>query len=112
MDGSLNFVPKMDYQKLVQGYKHILDTIYSPKEYYNRVKTFLKEYNLHQKTKITLTDLRAFLRSLWKIGLFDKGKRYYWRLLLYSLFTCPEKFGIAVTMAIYGFHFRRIVRAI
>ncbi|MBN1479466.1 DUF4070 domain-containing protein [candidate division KSB1 bacterium] len=112
MDGSLNFIPKMDYQKLVQGYKHILDTIYSPKEYYARVKTFLQEYDMKQKANVTFTDIRAFLRSLWKIGLLDKGKRYYWKLLIYSLVNCPHKFSVAVTMAIYGFHFRRVVRSI
>jgi radical SAM superfamily enzyme YgiQ (UPF0313 family) len=112
MDGSLNFIPKMEYQKLIQGYKHILDTIYSPREYYRRVRTFLQEYDLKQKSRVTLTDFRAFLRSLWKIGLFDKGKRYYWRLLIYSLLRCPRKFSVAVTLAIYGFHFRRVVRSI
>lgn len=112
MDGSLNFRPKMEYQKLVAGYKHILETIYSPKEYYMRIKTLLQEYNVQQKFKITFTDLKAFFRSMWKIGLLDKGKRYYWRLLGYSLIKCPEKFGLAVTMAIYGFHFRRVVKSI
>ena len=43
-DFSMNFIPKMSYQKLIHGYKEILDTIYSPKEFYNRVKTFLQEY--------------------------------------------------------------------
>lgn len=114
MDGSINFVPKMNYQKLIQGYKHILETIYSPKKYYERVKTFLREY---QKPKdkpspLTHNDVMAFFRSLWKIGLLDKGKRYYWQLLLYSMVRCPRKFALAVTLAIYGFHFRRVVRSI
>ncbi|MBN1558722.1 DUF4070 domain-containing protein [candidate division KSB1 bacterium] len=112
MDGSLNFIPKMDYQKLVRGYKHILETIYSPKEYYKRVRTFLNEYRLPQPSKITLTDFRAFIRSLWKIGIFDRGRRYYWRLLGHTLVRYPHKFGTAVTLAIYGFHFRRVVRSI
>lgn len=112
MDGSINFVPKMKYQTLVQGYKEILETIYSPKEYYERVKTFLHEYNVQQKARLTFSDLRAFLRSLWKIGLFDKGKRYYWRLLGYTIVKCPQKFAVAVTMAIYGFHFRRVVKSV
>jgi radical SAM superfamily enzyme YgiQ (UPF0313 family) len=112
MDGSLNFRPKMEYQKLVAGYKHILETIYSPKEYYVRVKTLLQEVNVQRKFKITWSDVRALFRSMWKIGVVDKGSRYYWRLLGYSLIRCPEKFGLAVTMAIYGFHFRRVVKTI
>src|SRR4030067_1580883 len=43
-DFSINFVPKMKYETLVTGYKNVLDTIYSPRHYYERVVTFLKEY--------------------------------------------------------------------
>ena len=46
MDGSINFIPKMKTQQLLQGYKQILTTIYSQKEYYERVRTFLREYQL------------------------------------------------------------------
>ena len=43
-DFSLNFIPKMNHETLINGYKKILDTIYSPKHYYKRVRTFLKQY--------------------------------------------------------------------
>lgn len=114
MDGSINFVPKMSYQKLIQGYKHILETIYSPKEYYQRVKTFLREYQKpkDKPSRLTHNDLLAFFRSIWKIGLLGKGKRYYWQLLLFSMVRSPRNFALAVTLAIYGFHFRRVVRSI
>ena len=42
-DGSLNFIPKMNYETLINGYRQILDTIYSPKPYYERVRSFLRE---------------------------------------------------------------------
>jgi hypothetical protein len=32
-----NFIPKMNPQTLIDGYKHILSSIYSPHEYYQRV---------------------------------------------------------------------------
>ena len=44
MDYSLNFVPKMNRETLINGYRHILNTIYAPKEYYARIKTLSKEY--------------------------------------------------------------------
>ncbi len=112
MDGSINFIPKMPYQTLIRGYKEILETIYSPKEYYLRVKTFLREYQVPQKGRVAFGDVRALFRSMWKIGVLDSGKRYYWKLLIYSLLTCPKKFALAVEFAIYGFHFRRVVRSI
>jgi len=114
MDGSMNFIPKMNYQKLKQGYKQILKTIYSPKEYYERVKLFLREYHLpvRKQYKPSLRDIKALFRSFWILGILEKGKRYYWKLLFFSLFRYPRKFALAVTMAIYGFHFRRVVETI
>jgi hypothetical protein len=32
-DATLNFVPKMEYEKLVNGYKNVVNTIYSPRQY-------------------------------------------------------------------------------
>jgi hypothetical protein len=43
-DCSINFIPKMHHETLITGYKHVLDTIYAPRQYYERVRTFLKEY--------------------------------------------------------------------
>ena len=45
-DFSINFIPKMNFETLINGYKHILNTIYSPKQFYERVKIFLKEWLL------------------------------------------------------------------
>src|SRR5215213_3396058 len=41
-EASLNFVPKMDRQTLIDGYKTIMRTIYSPEEYYERVRASLR----------------------------------------------------------------------
>ena len=114
MDGSLNFIPTMNYQKLVDGYKEILNNIYSQKEYYERVITFLREYRMpsFKRVKISFRDFKALIKSLWMLGILEKGKRFFWKLILYSLFRCPRKFPIAMTMAIYGFHFRRVVESI
>lgn len=114
MDGSMNFVPKMNYQKLIQGYKEILETIYSPKEFYVRVKTFLQEYDRPFNTpkKIKFHHIRALFKSIWILGILEKGKRYYWKLFMLGLFRYPKKFPLAITMAIYGFHFRRVTEAV
>lgn len=111
MDGTLNFIPKLNAQKLIKSYKEVLEAIYSQRAYYERVKTFLREYRpqIHQKTRITISEFKALLRSFWKLGLREKGKRYYWKLFFVSLFKYPKKFPIAMTLAVYGFHFRKIV---
>jgi len=114
MDGSMNFIPIMSPHKLKEGYKQILQTIYAPKAYYERVKTFLQEYQLPFKKphRLTWCDFKAFIRSIWIIGILEKGKRFFWQLFFFSLFKCPEKFHLTITMSIYGFHFRRVVETL
>jgi len=114
MDGYMNFVPKMNYQKLISGYNNIINTIYAQKEYYQRVKSFLANYKTPSwsKNKIKLKELRAFMMLVWLLGTIEKGKKYFWKLLALSLFKHPKKFPLAMTMAVYGYHFRRIASKI
>lgn len=114
MDGSTNFVTRMHPQKLSEGYKKILRTIYSPKEYYIRVKSMIREFRPFPNVKphITWTDIKALFKSMWILGIVEKGKQYYWKLFLYTLFRCPKKFALAITLSIYGFHFRKITEDI
>ncbi len=114
MDGSMNFIPKMPQQKLVEGYRKILETIYAPKAYYERVKTMLREYQVPEKRpyRLTADRIQALFRSIWRLGILEKERKFYWKLFFYSLFKCPKKFGLTITMSIYGFHFRRVIETI
>jgi radical SAM superfamily enzyme YgiQ (UPF0313 family) len=111
-DGSLNFVPKMNYETLINGYRQILDTIYSPKQYYERVRAFLREYRPYEKRKgkIHFYHIQAFLKSIWFLGLSEKGRRYYWRLFISTLLKYPRNFPLSISLAVYGYHFRKVVR--
>lgn len=108
MDGSINFIPKMNYSELMAGYNNIIKTIYSQKDYYLRLKKFLHNYELPawNSNKLSFREIMAFFKSLLLLGLLEKGKRYYWKILGYSLFKYPKKFPVAITMAVYGYHFR------
>ena len=114
MDGSMNFIPKMNYQKLRDGYKKVVSTIYSQKEYYERIKIFLRDYHLPaSKFKgLTYNEIYALIRSFWVLGIREPGKRFYWKLLFFTLLKHRRKFALSVTLAIYGFHFRRIAQTI
>lgn len=112
-DSTINFIPKMNRDTLIEGYRKIVSTIYSPKQYYERVKTLLKNFKPLQKNKIQFRFcyLTAFLKSIWHlgiVGLKGKGRVYYWKLLLWSLLRRPKLFPMAVTFAVYGFHFRKV----
>ncbi len=114
MDGSINFVPKMNNKKLQEGYKKVLETIYHPREYYERVKTFLKEYQpaLKKSASLSWVSIKALLKTFWFIGIREQGKLYYWKLFFLSLFRYPQKFPLAITLAVYGYHFRQVVKAV
>jgi hypothetical protein len=112
MDCSMNFVPKMNYETLMNGYRHILHTIYSPKQYYERVRTFLKEYRPRKQNgafRVESGHLRGFFKSIWLIGICEKGRRYYWKFFISTLFQYPRQFPLSMSLAVYGFHFRKIV---
>jgi radical SAM superfamily enzyme YgiQ (UPF0313 family) len=108
-DGSTNIIPAMGLETLSQGYRWLIDQIYAPQPYYTRVKTFLSEYkppkvSLHLETQYVL----AFFRSAYELGLKGKERAEYWALLRWTLFRRPKLFPLAVTFAIYGFHFRQV----
>jgi radical SAM superfamily enzyme YgiQ (UPF0313 family) len=109
-DFTMNFIPKMDHQALLDGYKKILATIYSPREYYQRVITFLKSHEpLHQGgAPLRFEHVRALTKSMLLLGVIGKERLYYWKLFFWSLFRRPRHFSTAITLAIYGFHFRRV----
>ena len=111
MDCSLNFIPKMNYETLIDGYKNILHSIYSPKQYYERIKTFLKEYRptpRKQIPQVRFYHIRAFVKSMWILGVTETGRRYYWRFFISTLLKRPRVFPISMSLAIYGFHFRKV----
>ena len=111
-DVHMNFVPKMNYEALVDGYKHILDTIYSPKEYYERMRTFLREYKpprvKDRVPHLQLHHVEGFLKSIWVLGIREKGRRYYWKLMFATLFKNPRAFPLSVSLSVFGFHFRKV----
>ncbi len=110
-DGSLNFVPKMDAQTVREGYQAVLNCVYSPKEYYNRILEFLKDYKPIRRRRLNRNEIMAFLKSIVYLGILDKGKSkiYYWKLLIKAFLFHRRSFGEAVSSAIYGYHFRKLL---
>jgi len=113
-DGSTNFIPKMGREPLASGYRHILNTIYSPKPYYERIKTFLREYKPKSKRKPNINPryIAALIKSMWVLGIKEKGREYYWRLFAWTLLKKPKSFPLSIAFAIQGFHFRKVAEKI
>ncbi len=109
----INFIPKMDYEILINGYKSILDTIYSPKQYYQRIKIFLEDYKPKRKRTLQLQPsyLWAFIKLTWLLGIKEEGRWYYWKFLISTLMRYSRSFPLSMNLVAYGFHFRKFAVA-
>jgi radical SAM superfamily enzyme YgiQ (UPF0313 family) len=109
-DGSTNFIPKMGREALASGYKHVVDTIYAPKQYYERIRTFLSEYRPGSKGgfRVSLVHLVALIRSIWALGFREEGRIHYWKLIAWTLLKKPKTFPLSMALAVEGFHFRKV----
>lgn len=108
VDGTTNSTPRMSLDQLVEGYRSILRRIYAPQPYYQRIRTFLREYR-RPRVAAPLNWRHAFALA-WStvhLGLVGRERVQYWRLLGWTLFYRPALLQLAVTLAIYGHHFRR-----
>ncbi len=109
-DLSMNFIPRMNYHELMRGYQKIIHDIYATKPYYKRIRRSLMNYqpNSRKQVKITIAGLSALFKSIYIIGILNKGRRDYWKLLIWTLFRRPALVVEAVTFSIYGYHFRKV----
>lgn len=109
-DSSMNFVPIMNSQELLDGYRKIIQNIYATKPYYKRIRQFLLNYRqIHTvQKKMEFSYLVSFFKSVFVIGIANRGRSEYWKLLIWTLFRRPALLKDALTFAVYGYHFRTV----
>ena len=112
MDVNLNFIPKMNPEKLVAGYRSILRRIYQPEAYYDRVRRFLSQFPPAHRSTPRLTDHKALLRSMLQQGLLGHSRWSYWKFFLAAATRYRHTFDRAITLAIMGHHFETLTRMI
>ena len=120
----LNFLPRMDAAKLVEGYREVLKRIYNCEAYYERVKIYLNR--AHPKpTKraggerakrqprepwMTRNNMRALVNSIVRQGVFGRHRWSYWKFLAEAATRYRRCFGAAMTLAVMGHHFQVMTR--
>ena len=105
----LNFVTRLDRERVVAEYRDLMRRLYAPKPYYRRLRAFLRRFEPRGPgRRLSGSDVLAFVRSLWLLGIRHPGRRGYWALVSSTLLTRPRKFRTAVELAIMGYHFRRV----
>jgi radical SAM superfamily enzyme YgiQ (UPF0313 family) len=113
VDCKLTFVPRMDAERLLEGYRSIIRQIYHPAVYYARVHDFLAQYRpgpVGSGHSVCLSDLRALAHSVIRQGIFSRHAFSYWKLFLVAATRYRSAFGAAIRLAIMGYHFEKLTR--
>ena len=119
--GHLNFLPRMDAAKLVEGYHEVLNRIYSCEAYYERVKLYLSRTQPKpaklprgQREKrlplMTRENMRALANSIVRQGVFGRAKWSYWKFVASAATRYRHCFAAAMTLAVMGYHFQVMTR--
>lgn len=113
MDCTMNFIPRMDMNELLRGYHKVLNTIYAQRNYHLRIRTFLDNYSFNEAipARLRYSGLKAFFRSTWRIGVLERGRTHYWRLLFWALMK-PQRLPLAIHFSITGYHYRKMLKRI
>ncbi|MDD5177522.1 MAG: B12-binding domain-containing radical SAM protein [Sterolibacterium sp.] len=108
-DAAINFVTRLDREFLISGYRELMRDLYEPKNYYRRIHTFLLNYQPSGPSlRLSGTDVKAFVKSLWVLGVWCRGRFAYWGFFWSTLLSSPKKFHTAMELTILGHHFRRM----
>ena len=111
-DCELNFRPRMNAAKLVEGYQSVLRRIYSREAYYKRVRAYLHRCRPQYRANFSFANVRALLLSIVRQGVLDRARWSYWKFLLLAATRHRKSFGAAMTMAVMGYHFQRITEQV
>ncbi len=110
-DCTINFVPRMDADRLVEGYKNILRSIYSPTEYYRRALDCLSRFRqnrIEPRQSRLRDDLRSFLNLIYTLGIRDNSRTEFWGYFYRLIRHHSQHFAHGLTLAAMGYHFRQI----
>ncbi len=109
-DYAVNFIPKMDSKTLIEGYRKVLKDIYSPEPYYLRLAAFFRNFSTPKPKKrdVSYETVKSLIKVIIVLGILDKGRVYFWRLIFWSLFKRPEHLARLITLWVQGYHFRKV----
>jgi len=109
MDCSINFLPRMGLERLLEGYQRVAETIYSPEKYSERVLRLFGNWRVPgwRRARLYRSEWRALFASAWKLGVVSAGRRNYWRVMLWAMLR-TRYLGAAITFCINGYHHLRV----
>jgi hypothetical protein len=81
----------MGEHKLYRGFLHVIDNIYKPDKSYDRIKQFFLNYRFPKtavkiRTTYNLKHLQMLLMIIYKLGIKDSNRKYFWKLIVWTFF--------------------------
>ena len=110
-DCTINFVPTMNVDRLIEGYKSVLRNIYSPQEYYRRALDCLSRFHkdrIEPRKSDFIKDIKAFYKIIMTLGVRDSSRASFWSYVYQLIRFHPKDFTHGLTLAAMGYHFRQI----
>ena len=81
-DGTTNILPVTDLETLREDHRRILRHICSPEHFYQRAMVCLRNSRPPTgKSVLRFPDVHAFIQASWRLGILERERFRYWRLL-------------------------------
>jgi len=73
-----------------------------------------KEYQPRYRRRLTFPEFKGFLKSIFFLGILGNGASqwYYWKMMVKAAIFYRKSFAEAMTLMVYGYHFRRVARRV
>lgn len=107
-DSTMNFIPKMDKELLVNGYNNLVKKVYSPKYFFERLDNFLKYYEPSRVIPVTKRIKPSLLKIYLVLTYLKKGRREFLKFITKILIERPKCFPQALNSSVLYIHFSKI----
>ena len=107
----LNFRTKKPRAEVINNYLKVIEHIYKPENYYNRiiynVLNLKPSYKFTPGFRVLVDHLITFLQVCGKLGFNRKTGYLYWKLLFTIIFRNPKAIEPAINLAAMFIHFEK-----
>ena len=107
----LNFITTRDRVEIYREYRRVVETVYSPKEFMDRILSTTRRVKVTPKFNPGKTVRRRFLRVLvklaWRMTWNKSVRRYYWRNTFKTMFMGRGKFSFCQSQMVLYIHYEK-----
>jgi hypothetical protein len=111
----INFVPRMPPEALIAGYQKILDHDLCPQAVLSTGDQAVSGISAAPQGRFHYAagvPAGALFKSMLFLGVIGRERLHFWKLFFWSLLRKPRLFPLAITYAVYGYHFRKVAEKI